>query len=182
MANPPSLGDDTSKKLRMAQEEIPLPATRAELLTIFENILKKGMVQKVVVEIGRPIKISRLVKDELPDPEPLPEEDLFINVRNAEMQEFVFTEQLPLPDYLFRAFHSMSQKRLRPKFFLVKSLDSLRKCLGVDVMWDLGELFGIEVAISEAVPEDVLLLAATKPGEEEIALSFRMLLTPPRRK
>jgi hypothetical protein len=179
----PSLGDEVKPKMSLVQEERALPGNRKELVSVFENILSQGGVQKVVIELGRPIKISRFTKEGAPAPESLREEDLFLNVRNAEMQEFVLSESLPMTDYLFRAFHLLNQKRLKPRAFLLKNFPLLRECLGVDITWDLGDLFGVDVVKSDSVPEDVLLLSAAPHGDdEEVTLSLRMLMIPTRRK
>lgn len=171
---PPSLGDDAKAKLRLSHEESPLPSTRKEIVSRFEAILNQGGVQKVVIEIGKPIKVARYVKEGA-DIQSLREEELFAEARNAPMEEFVSDAGLPFHEYLFKAFHIVMQKRLKPRAFLVSNEKVLRTNLGVDSLWDLSHVYGIDVVKAPEVPPDVLLLTATADGEA-IALSIRLLM------
>lgn len=178
---PPSLGDDAKTKLRLTQEESPLPSTRKDIVTRFEAILNQGGVQKVVIEIGKPIKVSRYVKDEGPDIQTLREGELFAEARNAPMEEFVTGVEIPFHEYLFKAFHIVMQKRLKPRAFLMSNEKALRVNLGVDSIWDLSHIYGVDVVKAPEVPPDVLLLAATADGEA-ITLSIRLLMQLPEKK
>ncbi len=172
----PSLGDGGKIKTYIIKEERPLPSNRKEIISVFEDILNLGLVQKVVVEIGQPIKITRLSKEDLSVPENLKEEDAFANVRNAEIREFPREKDHSFHQYLFQAFSLITQERLRPISFLISNMSRLRQCLGVGMMWNLSEIFGVEVIKSEEIPDDVILLSASKHTGDEIVLSLRMLL------
>lgn len=184
MANVPSLGDESRDKMFLQHSERELPSQRKELIAAIENILALGKVQKIVIEIGRPIKFSRLVSNpiEVEEPTSVRDDDVFSGVRNSEMMEFVFEKELPLTEYLFKAFGILTQRKIKARAFLVKNFDLLRANLGVDVMWDLSELYGVEVLKNSNVPDDVLVLAASRHGEEDVVFSLRMLMTQPRRK
>lgn len=172
---PPSLGDIGKQKLSIKTEEVPLPQSRKEIVSAFEGILSQGGVQKVVVEVGRPIRVSRYAPDASEPPPDMVDDELFANARNATMEEF-FVDHVSFHEYLFKTFHLLSQKNLRPRAFLMSNKALLRSSLGVDSLWDLSEIFGVEVSKVDEVPPDVLLLAASRLGEEEIVLSIRLLM------
>lgn len=176
----PSLGDEVKRKLHLTTEERALPPTRKEIVSAFEGILAQGGVQRVVVEIGKPIKVSRYVQESADPPPSMREEELFDNARNSTMEEFAPEKSMSsFHDYLFKAFYIITQQKLRPRAFLVSNLSLLRTRLGVDKLWNLGELFGVEVVKAEEIPPDVLLLTASQYGEEDVVLSIRMLLSIP---
>jgi hypothetical protein len=62
MTSVPSIGYNNSK-LTLVQEFVQLPKSRKEIISTIGTILEKGGVQKLVVEIGKPISVSRLLKE-----------------------------------------------------------------------------------------------------------------------
>lgn len=177
-ANIPSLGDDDRQELKLVVDSRPLPKTREERIAAFGTILSLGGVQKVVFEAGQPIKFSRFVKKEATSEEPkdASQDELFDAVMDNPVEEYVFPKTLPLHEYLFKAFNNVSRRKMRPLYFFVNNLDLLRQALGVDSLWDLDELFGVPVRLSEQVPDDVLLLSAGRSEDGAIKLSLRMLI------
>lgn len=174
---PPSLGDGSKSKMRLTHEEVALPGTRKEIVSKFESILSQGGVQKVIVEVGRPIKVSKFTKDEAAPPKEMIEEELFARARNAQIDEFDSTGLDSFHEYIFRALGLLTQKRLKARAFLVSNANLLRTNLDVDKFWDLSQLCGIEVVEVAEIPRDVLLLTASEPGEEDIKCSLRMLMS-----
>lgn len=177
----PSLGDDGKEKLHIVYEERPLPTSRKEKVAVFEDILNLGGVQKIVIEVGTPIKITRLTKVDLSPPDSIRDEDVFSNIRNSEIRELLRPEQTQFHRYLFEAFSVLTQERLRPRVFMVNDVQRLRDSLDVDQVWNLSELFGVEILKSKEVPNDVLLLAAAKAFEDDIVLTLKMLMHPARK-
>lgn len=173
----PSLGD-TSASMRKVQESFPLPASRKEIIVAFERILNLGGVQKVVVELSAPIKVTRLVVA-LPDagevPEELQDDDIVSAARNVEMEEFSFIENLSPFEYLYHAFHALSLRKLRAKAMVVASITALQKWLKANYV---SEVYGIDVREHKEIPEGVLLLVATGADDPEtIVFSLKLEMT-----
>jgi len=173
---PPSLGDGQKQSLKLIHEESPLPSTRKDIVLRFESILGQGGVQKVVIEVGKPIKISRYSAIDTTGPLEMKSNDLYASARNTEMQEFDSTALDSFHEYLFRAFGILTQKRLVARAFLLSNVNLLRASLDVDKFWDLSQLCGIDVMQVDEIPPDVLLLTASEAGEDDIKLSLRMLM------
>lgn len=173
---PPSLGDEKKQNLKLIHEETPLPATRKDIVLRFESILNQGGVQKVIVEVGKPIKVSRYSALDEAGPLEMKSNDLFASARNAEMQEFDSAGMKSFHESIFRALGVLTQKRLVARAFLASNIKQLRASLGVDKFWDLSQLCGVDVMQVDEIPKDVLLLTASEAGEDDVKLSLRMLM------
>lgn len=177
MANIQSLGDSPSVSLAKIQETFPLPKSRKEMVTAFEHILSLGGVQRVVVEFGAPIKVTRLVKPPTESeevPEELQDDDVMSAARNAEMEDF-FIEGLVPTDYLLRAFFSLSGRKLKAKALLVNNLPALREWLGLAKGFDVSEVFGVGTVTHKEIPDGVLLLVASPVDDVDlVAFSLRL--------
>lgn len=171
----PSIGDSPVFLVKKQQETYPLPKTRKEVLAAFERILNLGGVQKVVVELGSPIKVTRTVAAGSEVPEELQDDDLVAAARNAPMEEFIFSETLHPTNYLFRAFHFLSQRKLRARSMVANSYGSLREWLGVDKSFDISEVFGIEAKTHKEIPDGTLLIVAT-PIDDPDVVTFSLRL------
>lgn len=168
MAAPPSLGDQKQAVVRI-QETHELPVGRKAIVGKFEQILSTGGIQKVVVEVGKPIRVDRFVSaaeapKELPPP---PEDDLLSAIRNSEIIEFSNTTGEPYRD-LFKAFYLLTRKKCVPYAILVNTLDQLDTWLDLEKLTHLEELFAVEVRPSPAVEANVLLLAAGTREEPDV--------------
>ena len=176
MANIPSLGLSGSN-LSMIQETIPLPKSRKEIASMVETVLEKGGVQKIVVEVGKPVTISRLVKsDEVPIPKEIIIDDLASAVRNAEIVELLADYYIDIPfRYLFNAFRLIANKGLSPKAMIVKSIEDSKKWFGLRQLDTMTDVFGVELVEHKDTPEDVLIFVATKDGDD-VQLSVKLLM------
>lgn len=175
-AKPPSLGDEKGPRYKIVADERPLPKTRKELISAFEAILALENVQKVVVELKKPIKFFRAVLGDEDIPQEITDNEEFANVRNAEIVEFLNITTASFHEHLFKAFQNLTQRRLKPKSFLFNNAVGLRSALGLGAQTPITEVFGVDTVHSEEIPADVLLLSATRHGEEEIVFTLRMLL------
>lgn len=171
----PSIGDSPSVPMKKLQETYPLPKTRREVVSAFERILNLGGVHRVVVELGSPIKVVRLAEASADVPEELQDDDLVSAARNAPMEEFVFSESLLPMDYLFRAFHLLTQRRLKAVYMVVNSYASMREWLSVEKAFDISEVFGVSVKTHKEIPDGVLLMVAA-PLDDVDVVSFSLRL------
>lgn len=171
-----SIGDAPANTLKKVQETYPLPKTRKEVVIAFERILNLGGVHRIIVELGAPIKVIRLAEASPDVPDELQDDDLVSAARNAPMEELVFSDTVSPTAYLFRAFHVLSQRRLRARAIIVNDLAALRGWLGVmDKMFDVTEVFGVGVSAHKEIPDGVLLLVAG-PVDEPDLVSFSLRL------
>lgn len=179
-SKPPSLGDERGPQYTIISEERPLPTTRKEIISAFEAILAIGHVQKVIVELNKPIKFFRAIVRDGDIPKDVVDDDEFANIRNAEIHEFLSITAEPFHAYLFKAFQFLTHRRLKAKSFFFSNTAHLKAALGLDLNAAMTEVFGVDVIKNDEVPTDVLLLSATRHGEESVSLTLRMLL--PQRK
>ena len=179
---PKSLGDASSTEYAMQRQSVPLPSSRALIVKAFETILAQGLVQRVVVEIGKPIEVMKLVPktEMLPDiPEEVESDDLLGAVHRAEIEEFSPTlPESPL-HYTMSAFNKFADRGMKPKAFLVADRARFLGWLGCPSRPDI---FGLPVHVHDDIPDDVVVFAASRAGEEnEVAFSLRMEMPLPKK-
>lgn len=180
-SQPIGLGDTKKAEFVLMKEEFPLPDTRKEIVDLFASVLQGGGVQKVVVELRKPMEVYRAVpKEDAQVPSEIPEDELMLAVRSSEIQEFNFASNPTSHEHLFRAFGWMGSRRLKVRALVVHSEDELRRWLEVDEIFPLEEVFGVEVKASPELPEDTALLVGVAPGvRDRVASSLRMSMNLP---
>ena len=176
-----SLGDSTFSDLIRVRATRPLPKSRPEIVAEVGRILEMGMVQKVVVEVGKPIFFERMARNfddaELEVPEPLEAGDIYGAMRNNELLDFPAAGLPSAPSHgsLFRAFRLLASRKLVAKAFIVSNFVLLGNWLGLGELDAVDELYGVPVYRHEEVPPDVLILVAVDSADlEEVKLSLRI--------
>jgi hypothetical protein len=168
-AKPPSIGDGDKTEYALSRLEVALPTSRREVIATVERLLNEGGVQKLVVEVGRPIQVTRLVdKGSMLPPEEAPPDDFWNQVRNGRMEEMKY---LPNKDGLHHLFHAsqiITTRKLRPRVLFIHDWTQLRAWLSVDDMFPVDMLFGIEASIQKDIPEDAVILAGTSYDEADV--------------
>lgn len=175
---PPAIGDAPETSYKLIHEEYAAPPGRKELIAAIERIISGGGVQRLVIQYGQPLRISRRVRADLPGEailEDMVDDDLMSAVRNAEMEDVTYSEELTPFEYLFRAFSVLSRKRLIPKAILVPQTAQLRKWLQVDV---LDGLYGVDIFQHKEMPDETLLIVGAKADEPDIVVSSLRLEMP----
>ena len=176
MPNLPAIGDSRSKLHRIRQA-FDLPLDRDSIIKRFQSILELGGVQRVVIELGHPIKVERLIRPGEEAPQELPEESDFGLAMNSEVIEHLMEEDQNPFSYLFSAFQLISGRKSRPKALLIADMKALKKWLSVPSMVVLSEVFGVPVKVEAQVPEDVLLLIAEDVEDESAGIfSIRLVM------
>lgn len=175
---PPAIGDAPEVQYKLIKESETLPDNRKAIVSTFEKILQRGGVQKVVVQLGKPIEVFRNVQ-KLEEDETVPEEvleqDLFNAARNAEMTPFSPpSEEVHPLEYVRLAFGLFSRSRLKPKAFLIHQWKELFEWLGIDHT-DAGEIFGVPVYQHQEMPDRAMLFMASHFDDTEVVIqSLRM--------
>lgn len=180
MTRPPSLGD-SPKKYVLKDESWEPPGSREGLLKTIKDIVAGGGVQKIVVELGKPILVKRYVEPEEFVPSEMPVEDIMLAIRSAELIELPFVEGQLAFEQLFRSFLLVSQKLLKPLALVVHSSTELRRWFEVDPLINLSTVYGVEVRIEETCPEDTALLLAGDTGSDQVSYGVRMSMNLPTR-
>lgn len=159
-----SLGD--SKPLKRIQQTFPLPNSRTEIVSKISNILETGGVQKVVVELGQPIKVDRLVPAaaNIEEPVELRDDDWMSAIRNGELVDA--PESSDVGKYVFQSFFLLSQKSAKARILMVHRKSELRSWLKLDPMLDIHSFFGVEVQESQHVPENTAVLVGVDPDDD----------------
>ena len=165
-ARPPSLGDGQKADYVLSRMEVALPPNRREIVATVERLLNEGGVQKLVVEVNRPIQVTRLVdaSTSLP-PEETPPDDFWGLVRNGRMEELKAGTELDPYRLLFTAFQSISLRKLKSKVLFIHSFAQLRSWLRVDANYPVDQVFGVDTAPNSDIPEDAVILAGTSYDE-----------------
>jgi hypothetical protein len=166
---PPSIGDGEKAEYALSRVEVTLPSTRREVIATVERLLNEGGVQKLVVEVGRPIQVTRLVdKSSMLPPEEAPPDDFWNQVRNGRMEEMQLLSNKDGLRHLFHAFQLITARKLRPKVLFIHDWTQLRNWLGVDDMFPVDVVFGIDAMIQKDIPEDAVILTGTSYDETDI--------------
>lgn len=153
-----------AKTVRTVNETFPLPPTRRELVAAVAHILESGGVQKLNLQIGRDIQVTRVVVGDSEaghnPPEPLQDEDMLDAARNQKIVSFTMTTTPPLSpyQYMHEAFHHLSQKRMTAVGVIINHNEVLEEWL--ERKSDFQEFFGVPVYHSNQIPRDALLLVA----------------------
>lgn len=188
---PAGLGDSPTHS--MITETHPLPGDRKAIVATIERILNLGGVMRLLLEYGKPLKVSRMVrKDEMPEaPEELIDDDIYAAARNAEMEEFLHPKAMPGEDSwgpyetLFHIFDLLTRRRFKPKIILVHQYSELKAWLGLGSSHDVSEIFGIGVRPQKEIPDDTFLVVVTTWDDLDtvvFSLRFVMDLPKPKRK
>lgn len=189
---PPSLSDlsDNDPKYVLISDTVLLPNSRKEIIDSFQQILSLGGVQKVMIEIGRPIQFTRLVREDLIAPEArLTEEDPLDAVRAGEVEEFHLSGELltdreisPL-EILFHAFTQLDEQHYEPKMVVVGSWAAFRAWLTMPLTANLNKMFGVKVVRSATAPDDAVFISGAMPAEpDRIAYTLKIDLELPKEK
>jgi hypothetical protein len=175
----------------MVSETYPLPPAtagdRRPLIALIERVFNLGGVMRLVLEYGKPLKVSRLVdKSEMPDaPEDLIDGDIYNAARNNEMQDLTYkasfgkpVEKMSAYEALFHAFDVISNRHLKPRAFLIHTPQELNVWLMADAHREVSEIFGVEVRSYKEIPDQTaLLVAAAWDDPDSIVFSLRLEMT-----
>lgn len=161
---------------RLVREEAPLPPSRELRLLEIQTILERG-VQRLVVEVGKPIIFYRIVKADDADLDEIVEEDLFVQARNNEMLEFPLDGDAPESSVLtvFQAFRELRKRGISPLAFLYFDSQAVSRWLFKKTV-DVSDIYGVRAIRHGEVPEGVLLLLGSTPGENDVVLTLRISL------
>lgn len=179
--NVPSLGDDLEPKRRLVREAHELPKQRKDLLGKFEQILSSGGVQRIVIQVGKPIVVDRIAKENEPPSVPfeLPEEDLFLAARNAPIGTAYVDPKWGPFEYLAVTFDLLAAHGAVPRAFYVDRVATLQEWL----KRPCETLFGVEVRESGEMSPDSGLLIGVDPNDSELVLhSIRFEISIPKKK
>lgn len=169
-----SLGIAPPPGYRLVREEVPFPPTRELRFLAIQEILAKN-IQRLVVEVNKPIAYFRVVKADEAGLDEITDEDLFVQARNAEMVEFP-PEEAPeeLPFIIIQnAFKELRTRGLEPLAFLIgNAVDTSRWLFGRPM--EISQIFGVRTVRHGEVPEGGLLFLASNPGEGEVVFSLRI--------
>ena len=179
MPRPRSLGED--QDLVLVKVELPMPPTRQELFTTLSSVISSGGVQRLLVEVGKPIQVSRLVEknfaDDLPSPVEEPATDLWNQVTNSTMEEFMAAPDWSPFEVLFHAFNQLQDLGLVQRTLYAHDPSVLKIWLGQKKALD--HVFGAQIIYSKDVPEDATVLAGMAEGDLEGGLGLRLPLDLP---
>lgn len=174
------LGDAPPPGYRLVRELVALPPARSEIVTVLNSILAKN-VQKVVVEVRKPIEVLRLAKETEVGPlvEDVASDDLYAMVRNSAMDPVIFVPTAPVLHRLMDLMKRVTEAGLMPVAALCGDLAEVADWLDYPPQF-LSHVMGVPLSVSAEVPPDVLILACRLQGEPEgVDQSFKITLDKP---
>lgn len=172
------IGEEAPASLKRVQQTFPMPKTRPEVVQAVGAILALGRVQKLTVELGKPIKAVRLLSEEEIAKTPgVTEGDLYDDVVNGELAELA-SDTLNPRERIAAAFDLITNKGLQPVHILAIDPLNVRRALG---MVDTPPyLFGVPILAIPDLPEEIVLIAAAhKEDPEGVVYTLKVdILTP----
>jgi hypothetical protein len=182
-ARPPSIGDE-KPELVLVRDSKPLPKSRTDILAEVSHIFALGGVQRVIIEVGKPLFFDRLVpksevaEDETTEEIPADAVDLYGAMRNNELLNFELKYgSMSGQEALFKAWRLLSSRKLAAKGFLVSDFPALREWLDLGEEDSVDDIFGVPVFKHAEIPADVIILVAVDAADpEDVKLSLRITL------
>lgn len=174
------LGDAPPTGYRLVRERHELPPSRDLVIKLLTDILAKN-VQKVVVEVRKPIEVLRLAKEVEVGPliEDVPAGDLYGMVRNSPISDVVFDPTAPILQRLMEVFERIRGAGLEPVGCLGGDSKTVTAWFGY-TKTDLTAIMGIPLVFHHDIPDDVLTIACRLTGEPEgVDQSFKFTLDLP---
>jgi len=164
-SNEPARSPSTQELLetgrwRISRESYPVEG-RKQLLEKISDALNGGRVQSLVVRVGEPLRVERLVpvtESDLPEGEI--EDDVVAALRNSELSDLPGDDQSPAFDQMLRAFNALSEMKASPVFWLIASTHQLRAWVDHPEL-NLGRLLGVPVRYHQVMPDDAIVLAGS---------------------
>lgn len=162
------------KGYHLEGESFPMPPTRADRIAAIESILAPGGVQKLVIELGKGIRILRWVKDDGP---PLSNElindTLMSATRNAEMLGMESKGVSAVND-LVNALNMVADFEHRPRAIAVQSKKEFEAWLK-EPSSRKGDVFCIPVMEHKSIPDEtILIIASSQDDQDDITFSVRL--------
>lgn len=151
------LGDSPKKNLTLIRETYPLPSERKEIVNKVGEILQKGKVQKIILSVGNPIHVDRFVDAEMagPVPEVIPYDDLWLEVRNSTLLEYLHMSGMTSAENLNRAWDMITEQGCRVEVIFTPRNFNTKEWLGFPTK---GFLFGAAIENHKEMPDGAILL------------------------
>lgn len=156
-------------------EMFPMPPTRKDRVSALDTIMNSGGVQRISIELGKGIRVLRLVKDELEQlPKDVTDDTVMASVRNVEMLVLPVLDSEASLRRLLNAFKLLRAKGAKPHSFVTNSTAMLSACIESDFDGEEA-LFCVPVTVHKSIPDDVLLLVGSHPEDpDEITVSVKI--------
>lgn len=174
------LGDAPPPGYRLVRETHALPPSRDLVVKMLGDLLAKN-IQKVVVEVRKPVEVLRLAKESEVGPliEDVPSDDLYGMVRNAPISDVTFSPSATIMIRLMDMFSRIRGAGFEPVGCLGGSEKALREWLDYASAGAM-HVMGVPFSEHPEVPEDVLIIACRLQGEPEgIDQSFKTTMDKP---
>jgi len=154
---------------KIQKEMVPLPKDRKEVVKSIGDLLDAGKVQKLVVQVGEPIRVERLVPRDPNDDSPveLAEDDYVSAARNGLLEELEIGDDVYALEALFQAFSVLSGHGARAVTIIFHSQVEMASWLGFDgPARNVREIFGATIRFSPEIPDDTALLAGNADQDD----------------
>ena len=161
----------------LIKQEFPLPTDHKGIVELIADILKKGMIQRIILAVGKPVVVERMVREYEEGTEPVlgtEGETLLKRAMESEMRDLPLPEDELNPfEKLFLAFSML--KTAKPAAIFSNSPVGLRDWLGLDGGFPLNGVFGVPVRFDKDVPSRSVLLVGVDESDN-VELSVRIAL------
>lgn len=167
-----------SSKSKTVVEKYHLPATIDGICALVRETLKGGLVQKIDIEIGKPVRVVRRVDDD-----GVGEDDITWDAALRNVEKMIEVNDKSSAVTLVKMLSMVSAERVHPSGWVTGSQEN--NLLGKWVAQESGvpaqysptsaslPLFGYPVHEVKSLPEDTLILcAAPMPSSEPEEVTF----------
>lgn len=171
---------------KIQKELVPLSKDRKEVIKSVGELLEAGKVQKLIIQVGEPIRVERLVPRDLNDDVPveLAEDDYASAARNGVVEELQIPDSVMALEALFYAFDRLTMLKAKGVAILLNR----PKCLEDWFGWGHGtklqgasianNVFGVPVRYSPQIPEDSAVLAGSSESDDPFMLVTHSIRIP----
>lgn len=163
----------TKDNSALRREEYEMPNARSGISSMVQDMLERGGVQRIIIEVGHPLRVDRWVAKDAVDAAmdsdmPVPD-SAGLNLYRVAISEDGELEEVELPDesvdyppvtLLLHAFQQIGERGNKSLAIYANNEKGFRRWLKLQKGFFLKTVFGVEVRFQNDVPEDTIILVS----------------------
>jgi hypothetical protein len=163
MDNVSGIGDGAPDGWVLEEYEVPMPGGLGEILDAIKAVLRLGRVQSLELQMDKPIRYTRLVKESEATQDRVVKETGAMQLgevaRNVTMEEYSGTKKAPT-EIFFDLLLAMTSRRLHLSFIGVGANTRMFSWMGLDSIayGGIERIGGARLVRDGSIPDDNLIL------------------------
>lgn len=156
------IGEDAPDGWVIEEFEVPMPGNLQDILEAIKGVLKQGKIQSVMLELGKPIRFTRFVKQEESRGRRRQEQEGGMSLgdvaRNVQLEEYVGQGTTP-PEIFFDMLLQLEARRLHLTHIGVGPDTRFFDWMGIDKVayGAIENLGGAELVKDKGIPDERLI-------------------------